>query len=271
MPATPSPSTVCINLQEIWCRSEILSVSSPNEPKSVSYRYVKLHMSKLLRIVVYTIPSFPYSSNHSNDLEMGLLFVLTRTLVFCSVEWIRRIGNPGAAALYPPHWKVRAGGQYLLRNFVLRSSQVVIEPDGDLDSSRLSVLRSFQDDRNSRSGSLKGVNGSLVELLVMHYLKQGINNQEEKRDEKKRLNHLKQDQTMLVLKRFSERKKVFRERKKTGKIHAKRDGYSRKDKKKAKNKQNRVRDGKDKVKSKPKSVKVKKSTGKSTPKKSKVK
>ncbi|GKB58824.1 RNA polymerase I-specific transcription initiation factor RRN3-like protein isoform X1, partial [Tanacetum coccineum] len=44
---------------------------------------------------------------------------------------------------------------------------------------------------------------------------------EERRDEKKRLDHLKQDQTMLVIKRFSERKKVFRERKKTGKIHAK--------------------------------------------------
>ncbi|GJT14063.1 hypothetical protein Tco_0861105 [Tanacetum coccineum] len=30
---------------------------------------------------------------------------------------------------------------------------------------------------------------------------------EERRDEKKRLDHLKQDQTMLVIKRFSERKK----------------------------------------------------------------
>ncbi|GKC38655.1 hypothetical protein Tco_1051039, partial [Tanacetum coccineum] len=47
-------------------------------------------------------------------------------------------------------------------------------------------------------------------------------NREERRDEKKRLDHLKQDQTMLVIKRFSERKKVFRERKKTGKIRAKR-------------------------------------------------
>ncbi|GJR89578.1 hypothetical protein Tco_0213589 [Tanacetum coccineum] len=45
---------------------------------------------------------------------------------------------------------------------------------------------------------------------------------EERRDKKKRLDHLKQDQTMLVIKRFSERKKVFRERKKTGKIRAKR-------------------------------------------------
>ncbi|GJT10157.1 retrovirus-related pol polyprotein from transposon TNT 1-94 [Tanacetum coccineum] len=45
---------------------------------------------------------------------------------------------------------------------------------------------------------------------------------DERRDEKKRLDHLKQDQTMLVIKRFSERKKVFRERKKTGKIRAKR-------------------------------------------------
>ncbi|GKA64073.1 hypothetical protein Tco_0763679 [Tanacetum coccineum] len=44
---------------------------------------------------------------------------------------------------------------------------------------------------------------------------------EERRDEKKRLDHLKQDQIMLVIKRFSERKKVFRERKKTGKIRAK--------------------------------------------------
>ncbi|GJR46868.1 ATP-dependent DNA helicase PIF1-like protein [Tanacetum coccineum] len=36
----------------------------------------------------------------------------------------------------------------------------------------------------------------------------------EGRDEKKRLDHLKQDQEMLVIKIFSERKKVFRERKK---------------------------------------------------------
>ncbi|GJS52540.1 hypothetical protein Tco_0625902 [Tanacetum coccineum] len=42
------------------------------------------------------------------------------------------------------------------------------------------------------------------------------------RDEKKRLDHLKHDQTILVIKRFSKRKKVFRERKKTEKIRAKR-------------------------------------------------
>nr|GFB25894.1 putative reverse transcriptase domain-containing protein [Tanacetum cinerariifolium] len=34
MPATPSPAIICISLQEIWCRSVILSVSSPNAPKS---------------------------------------------------------------------------------------------------------------------------------------------------------------------------------------------------------------------------------------------
>ncbi|GJT03735.1 retrotransposon protein, putative, ty1-copia subclass [Tanacetum coccineum] len=34
MPATSSLATVCINLQEILCRSVILSASSPNEPKS---------------------------------------------------------------------------------------------------------------------------------------------------------------------------------------------------------------------------------------------
>nr|GEX13056.1 hypothetical protein [Tanacetum cinerariifolium] len=44
----------------------------------------------------------------------------------------------------------------------------------------------------------------------------------EKEDEKKRLDQLKRDQTMLLIKIFSERKKVFRERKKTEKIHAKR-------------------------------------------------
>ncbi|GJU46732.1 hypothetical protein Tco_1203998 [Tanacetum coccineum] len=42
------------------------------------------------------------------------------------------------------------------------------------------------------------------------------------RDEKKRLDHLKQDQKMLVIKIFSERKKVFREIKKCKKIRAKR-------------------------------------------------
>ncbi|GJR83530.1 hypothetical protein Tco_0154315 [Tanacetum coccineum] len=45
----------------------------------------------------------------------------------------------------------------------------------------------------------------------------------EGRDEKKRLDHLKQDQEMLVIKIFSERKKVFKERKKCEKIRAKRD------------------------------------------------
>ncbi|GJY48516.1 hypothetical protein Tco_0438472 [Tanacetum coccineum] len=48
---------------------------------------------------------------------------------------------------------------------------------GDLNSSRLNVLKCLLDDRNSHSGSLKGVNSSFDELLVMHYLKQGINNQ----------------------------------------------------------------------------------------------
>ncbi|GJZ53598.1 hypothetical protein Tco_0608483, partial [Tanacetum coccineum] len=43
------------------------------------------------------------------------------------------------------------------------------------------------------------------------------------RDEKKRLDHLKQGQEMLVIKIFIERKKVFRERKKCEKIRAKRD------------------------------------------------
>ncbi|GKC37647.1 hypothetical protein Tco_1050031 [Tanacetum coccineum] len=46
----------------------------------------------------------------------------------------------------------------------------------------------------------------------------------ERRDEIKkiRLDHLKQDQEMLVINIFSKRKKVFRERKKCEKIHAKR-------------------------------------------------
>ncbi|GJZ00753.1 hypothetical protein Tco_0518182 [Tanacetum coccineum] len=47
----------------------------------------------------------------------------------------------------------------------------------------------------------------------------------EGRDEKKRLEHLKQDQEMLVIKIFSERKKVFRERKKCEKICAKRSDF----------------------------------------------
>ncbi|GJY72624.1 hypothetical protein Tco_0476327 [Tanacetum coccineum] len=41
---------------------------------------------------------------------------------------------------------------------------------------------------------------------------------EERRDEKNRLDHLKQDQTMSVIKGFSDGKKVFRERKKTEKF-----------------------------------------------------
>ncbi|GKB59434.1 hypothetical protein Tco_0915620, partial [Tanacetum coccineum] len=47
--------------------------------------------SKLLRIVVHIIPSFLHSSNHSNDLETELSFVLSRTSVYGSVQLIRRI------------------------------------------------------------------------------------------------------------------------------------------------------------------------------------
>ncbi|GJZ27760.1 hypothetical protein Tco_0572407 [Tanacetum coccineum] len=47
----------------------------------------------------------------------------------------------------------------------------------------------------------------------------------EGKDEKKRLDHLKQDQEILVIKMFSERKKVFRERKKCEKIRAKRSDF----------------------------------------------
>ncbi|GKD82010.1 hypothetical protein Tco_1348849 [Tanacetum coccineum] len=51
--------------------------------------------------------------------------------------------------------------------------------------------------------------------------------QYQRRDEMKkiRLDHLKQDQEMLVIKIFSERKKVFRERKKYEKIRAKRSDF----------------------------------------------
>ncbi|GJZ46468.1 reverse transcriptase domain-containing protein [Tanacetum coccineum] len=47
--------------------------------------------SELPRIMVCMIPSFLHSSNHSNDLEMESSFVLSRTLVYGSVQWIRRI------------------------------------------------------------------------------------------------------------------------------------------------------------------------------------
>ncbi|GJS98420.1 hypothetical protein Tco_0819590 [Tanacetum coccineum] len=58
----------------------------------MEYRYVKLHKSKLLKIAVHMIPFYLYNSNYSNDLEMRLTFVLSRTSVYCSVQWIRRIG-----------------------------------------------------------------------------------------------------------------------------------------------------------------------------------
>nr|GEY62662.1 choline transporter protein 1-like [Tanacetum cinerariifolium] len=58
--------------------------------------------------------------------------------------------------------------------------------------------------------------GDIIKLTIPPSMR------EEMRDEKKILDHLKQDQTMLVIKRFNERKKLFKERKKTGKIRAKR-------------------------------------------------
>ncbi|GJR30008.1 hypothetical protein Tco_1106240 [Tanacetum coccineum] len=55
-------------------------------------------------------------------------------------------------------------------------------------------------------------------VLLLHLFVEG-------RDEKKRLDHLKQDQEMLVIKIFSERKKVFRGEKKCEKIRAKRSDF----------------------------------------------
>ncbi|GJT06428.1 hypothetical protein Tco_0840890 [Tanacetum coccineum] len=62
----------------------------------------------------------------------------------------------------------------------------------------------------------------LAVLPPIRTIQHGLDLVLERRDEKKRLDHLKQDPKMLVIKRFSERKKVFKERKKTEKIYAKR-------------------------------------------------
>ncbi|GJT60177.1 hypothetical protein Tco_1003710 [Tanacetum coccineum] len=58
----------------------------------------------------------------------------------------------------------------------------------------------------------------LVIITEMSQSKQHERRGEERRDKNKRLDHLKQDQTIVVIKRFSKRKKVFKERKKTEKF-----------------------------------------------------
>ncbi|GJY99281.1 hypothetical protein Tco_0516711 [Tanacetum coccineum] len=49
-----------------------------------------------------------------------------------------------------------------------------------------------------------------MNVLLLHLI--------ERRDEKKRLDHLKHDLRLLVIKRFRERKKIFRERKLSEKL-----------------------------------------------------
>ncbi|GJY21862.1 hypothetical protein Tco_0394428 [Tanacetum coccineum] len=67
---------------------------------------------------------------------------------------------------------------------------------------------------------------SLINTLFLgEYECSSLALEREGRDEKKILDHLKQDQEMLVIKIFSERKKVFRERKKCEKIRAKRSDF----------------------------------------------
>nr|GFA73725.1 hypothetical protein [Tanacetum cinerariifolium] len=58
-------------------------------------------------------------------------FVFPRTSVYYVVQWIRRIGRIPYGV---------SGGQYLFRNFILRSSQVVTEPEGLFLSQRLMAL-----------------------------------------------------------------------------------------------------------------------------------
>ncbi|GJT99382.1 putative reverse transcriptase domain-containing protein [Tanacetum coccineum] len=81
MPATSSSATVCINLQEICCRSIILSVSSPNDPKSRVFppkaiqckqeheEHLKLILELLKKEELYTRFSKCLASNYQRFIE----------------------------------------------------------------------------------------------------------------------------------------------------------------------------------------------------------
>ncbi|GJT95003.1 retrovirus-related pol polyprotein from transposon TNT 1-94 [Tanacetum coccineum] len=119
------------------------------------------------------------------------------------------------------------GFKYTSKNGVLRVSKgALVVMKATKGTSSLYTLQGETITGSAFVSCSEKSNSDLTKLWHMrlgHMSEKGmVANLEERIDEKKRLDHLKQDQTMLMIKRFSERKKVFRERKKTGKIHAKR-------------------------------------------------
>ncbi|GKE33933.1 hypothetical protein Tco_1453255 [Tanacetum coccineum] len=72
----------------------------------------------------------------ANPSEVSVLLVLDVPLChfyeYLAISWMATLASATV-------FDVRAGGQYLLRNFVFISSQVVIEPDGLFLSQRLAA------------------------------------------------------------------------------------------------------------------------------------
>ncbi|GKB61396.1 hypothetical protein Tco_0917582 [Tanacetum coccineum] len=105
-------------------------------------------------------------------------------------------------------------------------STVLIPNDGSLEESFAGIISEETKIKQRESLRELEAKATLANQLLCNLWKlEGGLNSLQGRDEKKRLDHLKQDQEMLVIKVFSERKKVFRERKKCEKIRAKRSDF----------------------------------------------
>nr|GFA59651.1 hypothetical protein [Tanacetum cinerariifolium] len=119
--------------------------------------------------------------------DEGMGYILVGRL-FCKDAWIKTRRFDGVITIHKgndsvtyqmvrshPGFKHLTNAQCNKMKPLLKvSAQDELKEDtsnsGKLDSSRHSVLKSYLDEKNSCSGSSKGVNSSLVKLLVMHYL-----------------------------------------------------------------------------------------------------
>ncbi|GKF04827.1 hypothetical protein Tco_0035495 [Tanacetum coccineum] len=128
MLATPSPVTVCKSHHEIWCRSVILSVSSPNEPKSRAFppKAIQISIAASLSVPWIYLGQFWHTLKEDGS-NYRLKFVLERKELTLTLDDFRRIFQL-PQAIYNNHERFVAAPKFLeMVSFFLNDLGITLE------------------------------------------------------------------------------------------------------------------------------------------------